>query len=444
MNWVTQIFLVLYVIILPLFNAQTDSPESTNEGQKPGIFSNTLAPSAVFSSNSFSGSTSAAPQEPSLHVGGAVRYNLLLANYESGIDATSGSFTFDTWRLNVLYDNPGGIGLNFEYRFYPTFGTHFIKQGWLDYSLSAQTELQLGVTQVPFGNLQYNSNNWWFSLAYYVGLEDDHDMGLKLTHTTEKYQLDLAYFYQPEPEGPPARFGTGGAGRYSYDVIPDGNASLAERNQFNVRGALFLDNGEVGVSLQYGQLYSLVLDQFDNRIASAVHGRFNFGNFNVMPQFLYYNMDAVDNNGRNLSTVYMGAYGIPYQVSTEAWMATLGLSYSYDVDMGPISNLTFYNDFGYMQNLVGEGETWLADGSSLTLDNHFESSIQNITGFLVSAGPVFTYVDIAQGINQPWLTEQFGVGVGPGHGDLDGHPGYTGDGNSEYNIRFNINIGFYF
>jgi len=148
-------------------------------------------------------------------------------------------------------------------------------------------------------------------------------------------------------------------------------------------------------------------------------------------------MDAFDDDGQELSTVFMGAYAIPYQVSTEAWIATLGLAYSYDVNWGPITNLLFYNDFSYMRNSVGNGTTRLADGSELTLGNNFESTIQNITGILMSAGPVFTYFDIAQGINHPWLTESFGTGVGPGHQDL-------GIGESEYNIRFNINIGFYF
>lgn len=378
-----------------------------------------------------------AEDESSLHVGGALRYNVILQSYESDIDATSSSFTMDTWRINVLYDNPGGIGLNFEYRFYPTFGTHFIKQGWLDYHTSDRTELQLGVTQVPFGNIQYNSNNWWFSLPYYVGLEDDHDMGLKLIHRRDNFRWDVAYFFQPEPEGPPAAFGTGGPGRYSYDVIPNGNASLTERNQFNLRSAWLSGSSEYGLSLQYGQLYNTSLDQFDNRYAVAVHADINAGNLNIKPQLLYYAMDAIDDDGEELSTVFMGAYAIPYQVSTEAWIATLGVSYSYDVNWGPVTNLLFYNDLSYMQNTVGEGNTRLADGTTLSLDNNFQYTIQNITGILVSAGPVFTYFDIAQGVNHPWLTDAFGTGVGPGHEDLD-------IGKSEYNIRLNINIGFYF
>lgn len=376
-------------------------------------------------------------EESSLHVGGAVRYNILLQDYESEIDGNSGQFTFDTWRLNVTYDNPDGIGLNFEYRFYPTFGTHFIKQGWLEYDVSETTQAQLGVTQVPFGNIQYNSNNWWFSLPYYVGLEDDHDMGLKFTRTTDNWQWDAAYFFQPEPEGPPAAFGTGGSGRYSYDVIPGEDASLTERNQFNIRGAYQLENGEVGASAQFGQLYNTSNNETNGKYALAAHADFTFGNFGVMPQVLYYGMDAANDDGDDLSTVFMGAYAIPYEVSTEAMIATLGLSYSYDVDFGPVTNLTFYNDFSYMQNSVGEGETLLASDETLTLDDNFQSTIQNITGFLLTAGPVFTYFDIAQGVNQPWLTDSFGTGVGPGHEDL-------GLGESEYNIRYNINIGFYF
>ena len=378
--------------------------------------------------------------ESSLHVGGALRYNMLLTSYESDIDAQSSQFTWDTWRINVQYDNPGGIGLNFEYRFYPTFGTHFIKQGWLEYNFTEQTQMQLGVTQVPFGNLQYNSNNWWFSLPYYVGLEDDHDMGVKITKTTDNMQWDFAYFFQAAPEGPvggDGNFGTGGSGRYAYDVVPEGNASLTERNQFNIRGAYQIDNGEIGASIQYGQLYNTATDVFDSQYAFAVHADYTMGNFNIKPQFLFYGMDAADNDGTDLSTVFMGAYGIPYEVSTEAWIATLGLSYSYDVNWGPITNINFYNDFSYMNNTVGEGTTMRATGDALTLNDNFEYTIQNITGFLVSAGPVFTYFDIAQGVNQPWLTDNFGVGVGPGHEDL-------GLGESEYNIRFNINIGFYF
>ncbi len=362
---------------------------------------------------------------------------MILQNYESDINATNSSFTMDTWRINVLYDNPGGIGLNFEYRFYPTFGTHFIKQGWLEYNFTESTQGQLGVTQVPFGNIQYNSHNWWFSLPYYVGLEDDHDMGLKITHHSDNFRWDFAYFFQAEPEGPPAAFGSGGPGRYSYDIIPGGEASLTERNQFNVRSAYKFGQSEVGGSVQYGQLYNSARNEFDSQYALALHADINAGNFNILPQILYYGVNAKNDTGDDISTVVMGAYAIPYEVSTEAWIATLGISYSYDVNWGPVTNLNFYNDFSYMANTVGSGTTTTASGSMLNLEDNFQPTIQNITGVLVTAGPVYTYFDIAQGVNHPWLTDSFGMGVGPGFEDLD-------MGETEFNVRFNINIGFYF
>jgi len=364
--------------------------------------------------------------EPSLHVGGALRYNILMQLYESDVNPNSGTFTIDTWRINAVYTNPGGIGMNFEYRFYPTFNTHFIKQGWLEYDFNPQTQVQLGVTQVPFGNLQYNSSNWWFSLNYYMGLEDDHDMGIKFTHNTDNWQWDFAYFFQPEPAGPAggaAAFNFGGSGRYSYDVIPDGNLSIQERNQLNIRGAYQLDNGEVGASVQYGQLYNQVVDQFDGSYALAAHASLNFGNINIKPQLTYYNMTATDDDGNDSPVLRMGAYGSPYDVATDALLATFGISYSHDVEWGPVTNLTFYNDFSYMEKYLDN-------------DVSAEATIQNITGFLVTAGPVYTYFDIAQGINHPWLTDDFGTGLGPGHGDL-------GD-EAEFNVRLNINIGFYF
>jgi len=149
-----------------------------------------------------------------LILGGALRYNFYLEDYGDDFSPNDVQFTLDTWRINIDARH-SGIGLNFEYRFYPTFNTHFIKQGWFEYDFTPDTQIQLGVTQVPFGNLQYNSHNWWFQGGYYVGLEDDHDMGIKLIHQRNNWNLQLAYFIQPEPAGPASgegTFGIGGSG----------------------------------------------------------------------------------------------------------------------------------------------------------------------------------------------------------------------------------------
>lgn len=361
--------------------------------------------------------------ESSLSVGGAVRYNVILTDYEDGtLDNNDGQFTWDTWRINVNAEN-NGVKLNFEYRFYPTFNTHFVKQGWVGYDFNDQDNIQIGVTQVPFGNLQYNSHNWWFQGPYYVGLEDDHDMGIKYTHTADKWDIMAAYFFQPEPAGPAAgtgSFGFGGSGRYSYDIVPSGNQTNYERNQLNLRGTrtFEIDNGtvNVGASGQVGQIWNQVLDETTSRYALAIHTDINYGKWNFKGQFTNYGMDAQNDNGQSIDLVMMGAYGSPYPVATDMNMYSAGLSYSYDVDWGPITNLNFYNDYTYFQKNI-EG---------------FNDAHQHVLGFLLSAGDVYTYFDIARGSNHPWLTESFGQGLGQGLND------------ARWNTRFNINIGYYF
>ncbi|MFD2533029.1 hypothetical protein [Gracilimonas halophila] len=361
--------------------------------------------------------------ESSLSVGGAVRYNVILTDYEDGsIDNNDAQFTWDTWRINVNAEN-NGVKLNFEYRFYPTFNTHFVKQGWIGYYFNEKDNIQIGVTQVPFGNLQYNSHNWWFQGPYYVGLEDDHDMGIKYTHTADNWDVMAAYFFQPEPAGPAAgsaSFGFGGSGRYSYDIVPDGNQTNYERNQLNLRGTrtFEIDNGNVnvGASGQVGQIWNQVLDETTSRYALAIHTDINYGNWNFKGQFTNYGMDAQDDNGQSVDFVNMGAYASPYPVATEMNMYSAGLSYSYDVEWGPITNLNFYNDYTYFQKNI--------DG--------FNDAHQHVLGFLLSAGDVYTYFDIARGNNHPWLTENFGQGLGQGLND------------ARWNTRFNINIGYYF
>ena len=39
--------------------------------------------------------------------------------------------------------------------------------------------MQVGVHQVPFGILPWASHNFYFQLPYYLGLEDDYDLGVK-------------------------------------------------------------------------------------------------------------------------------------------------------------------------------------------------------------------------------------------------------------------------
>jgi len=383
-----------------------------------------------------------AQDNSNVEIGGAVRFNLLLTSYENdGIAVNDGQFTWDAWWIDVSAQHDAGVTLEFQYRLYPTFGTHFIHHGYVGYGFDEQNEIQIGVMQVPFGDQTYASHSWWFSNAYYMGLEDDYDMGLKYVRDTEKWDFALAYYFSPEPAGPSPSgieefpsYGIGGSGRYSYDIIPkapvfleDGTtaevgASNQERNQFNGRAAYSFSLGdlgmsEIGFSGQYGQIYNSSLDEFGSHSAIGAHLDLHLNRFNVKPYVIFYDHDALNDDGTDADLVHMGAYGSgTYPVAAQATLYNLGVSYSLPVGIGPISNLTFYNDYTFTDKTK--------DG--------FEDTQQDILGFMVTAGNIFTYCDIAMGKNHPWLTDSFGTGLGQG---VEG---------AGWNTRFNINIGYYF
>src|SRR5690554_6269959 len=99
---------------------------------------------------SFKAVPQAYSKEEGFKIGGAVRYNMLSTNYESGRGNMSPQVTWDTWRLNVD-GSLSNIDLSFEYRFYPSSNTHFIHHGYLGYAFSDNVYMKLGVSQVPFG-----------------------------------------------------------------------------------------------------------------------------------------------------------------------------------------------------------------------------------------------------------------------------------------------------
>ena len=362
------------------------------------------------------------------HIGGAVRYNMYVKSWVK--KKTQPEFTWDTWRLNVD-GSAGGVDLSFEYRFYPTFGTHFIHHGYLGYAFNDDLYMKLGVSQVPFGITKYASHSWWFQGQYYFGLEDDYDMGIKFDYTgVENLTLNFAYFRQAEPEGPIAggavTYGNAGPGRYSYDITPGVgkigtetvNAHIRELNQFNVRAAYQASKSvELGLSGQVGGIYNSVLDKAEVSTAFCAHILANWGNgWNFKGSLINYNYKARADNGDMLDIVQMGAYGSPYDVAAKANAYAAGIAKSFPVKIGPITNIQVYVDYTYVDKLKAE----YADMQHL------------IPGFLLSAGPVYTYVDYAMGKNQPWLTPSFGEGLG------------VGDENAKWNKRFNINIGYYF
>lgn len=346
-------------------------------------------------------------------LGGALRYSYYLKSWDDANKDKGGTLDFDVFRLNVSGEK-GGLGINAEYRFYiDSFGDSFLKSGYFYYNLQKETQLQLGVTQVPFGILPYTANNFFFNLPYYVGLEDDFDAGIKLTHTIKNFDLAVAYFKNIETPG-------AGSSRYSLDVVncfagADAAKANEEVNQLNFRAAWKNDLLEVGASIQYGQLYNAVTTETGSQMAYAGHVVANWKNLNLKGQYIGYKYSP-ENGTADDTVVYMGSFGWPYQVAAEATLASAALSYNVPVTWGPISALTFYNDYSVM----------------MKAEDGFEDTKMNTVGCMITSGPIYTYIDYIMGQNHPWIGGSWNSGLAAGVKDAD------------WENRININVGYYF
>lgn len=354
--------------------------------------------------------------ESGVKFGGAIRTNYSHTSYDDGNKNRGGDFDFDIFRVNVSGDI-GGVLIGGEIRFFDYMTA--IKSAWAGYQFTDDWQVQVGVTKVPFGNDPYNSHNYFFSANYYVGLEDDHDLGVMFKRkVADNWQLDLGFFKNDELGGVDG-YVEDRSHRYSYDIVGSRTADegiyaeptseLGEYNTFTGRYAYFFEHGEgmkteVGFSALAGGLHD-GQDRAGSYNAWALHVNSNINSWNIQLQHGEYDYNIDDTN-----RIAVGAYAFYDSVAADATMSSLNIAYSVPVEWGPVSNLQFYNDYSAIYDKSdNSADTWM-----------------NVTGVSIAAGGLFTYVDYALAKNQPFVG-------GSVAGDSDETEG-----------RFNINIGYYF
>jgi hypothetical protein len=111
-------------------------------------------------------------------------------------------------------------------------------------------------------------------------------------------------------------------------------------------------------------------------------------------------------------TVAFGALADSYEVARRADLGVVNLAYNFPVPWQRIDVLTCYNDFSiYAKDAAG-----------------FQDSRINTTGCAVGAGPLFVYADYIRAESAPYFdaTEPLGAGE------------------SGWDTRYNLNLGYYF
>lgn len=351
-----------------------------------------------------------------IKLGGAIRTNYSHTSYSDGNKNRGGDFDFDIFRLN-LNGSIGDVLLNAEIRFFDYMTA--VKYAYVGYQLNEDWQVQAGITQVPFGNWPYNSHNYFFSTNYYLGLEDDHDLGLLFKRQlADNWQLDLGFFKNDELGGVDG-YVSSRADRYSYDVVgyrldedgiyDDPAQPVGEYNTFAGRFAYQFEHSsdfttELGLSALAGGLHN-GNSRTGSYNAWALHLNSHYQRWNLQLQHGEYHYDIDD-----VERMAVGAYAFYDSIAAKAKTSTVNLAYSLPVEWGPVTGLQFYNNYGLVYDK--------SDNSRDTM--------MNVTGFSVAAGGLFTYFDLVHARNQPFVG-------GSAAGD-----------SAETERRFNINIGYYF
>lgn len=360
-----------------------------------------------------------------VRIGGAFRFNYSHRTYDEFYDE-KGQFDLDTLRVNADLVGVEPLIGSFEYRWYIPRGNassyNFLHHGWLGYELNESEQIQAGVHQVPFGILPYASHNWFFQLPYYLGLEDDYDLGFKYIKDEGAWNWQFAYY--PSDEGH-YNGDSKDSARYSYDIVEADFAGFStfneERHQFNARTAYTFEHSaearsELGLSLQYGLINNDRTDYWGSQYAVGLHLDGYYGKWNTKLEAIRYEMNVDNQAGVSEKAVSMGAYDFPYRVAADGTMLVAGVSRDIPVNWGKIQEITVYNDFSVL----------LKDESS------FKDTYQNVLGMSFALDRFFVYVDMAMGKRHPWFGGDWTNGLADGGSD------------SSWNTRFNVNVGYYF
>ncbi|MCK8516823.1 hypothetical protein M0534_10890 [Methylonatrum kenyense] len=347
-----------------------------------------------------------------IRFGGAVRLTYAWTDWDDQQKDRGGDFDLEHVGIN-MDGSIGDVILSAQWRRYNDFQA--IRYAWVGYEFTDRTHMELGITQVPFGILPFSSHSFWLGGTYYVGYEDDYDAGIKLEHRpNDDWTFHAAFFKNSE-------YTSGRSERYSFDLVTDGDDDQQnlETNQVNLRGERHLVTSDdfrvdLGLSLQGGQMYNRITERNGSRFAGAVHADAYYRDWNFQLQGVRYQYNPENPDGVSSSFVQKGAFGFPFMMAARANVYTANIARSFDMNLGPVSNVTCYNDFTYIDPTVKDSS----------------NSIQNVTGCAITAGGVLAYVDWIAGRNM-WFVNGDGIGL-------------DGDSAGSWNSRFNFNVGYYF
>lgn len=349
-----------------------------------------------------------------ISLGGAVRFQYSHESYNPDNKRRNGDVDFDIFRLD-LKGRIGGVSLDAQWRWFQYMSA--MQHAWVAYDFNEASQLQVGLTRIPFGNQPYNSHSYFFSSNYYLGLEDSHAMGVEYIHDAEPWNLQLAFF-KNDGMGGVDGYVSDRTASYSYNVLgvrgpgegiyddPAHPAAAVDTLAARVARQFRLGPWQVeaGISGRRGDLRDAG-SRIGDYSAWALHANADWQRWNLQAQLGRYDYDVLG----GAPVLAVGAYGFYDSIAARADSYSLNLAYHLPLRWGPVTGVDFYNDHSLITRKSGG----------------LPSTRMNVLGAGFSAGALYTYLDYVIARNQPFIGGSM-----------------AGDGGTEH--RLNLNFGYYF
>jgi hypothetical protein len=333
-------------------------------------------------------------------------------NWTPGSQKNKGSLRFDSFRIWAQTDIKDDFFAGVQYRFYEGWNTPLYL--YMGYRFD-NSSLRLGQIWVPFG-IDYQPFDDWGNIPFYVGLQDDYDLGITWTKPLGKFEFVAGFFKNQQLSSASSqRYDTdiysGGIGEDDIILIQKRNEEV---NQLNLRGAVNLGNDNwtinFGLSGMIGQIYNMDTDDKGQRYALAVHGIFNRGILHYNIQGTYYNYSQVlpgDPTQDEQNFINVGSWNFAYEIPVEAAM----VSTSAAVDI--IGNkLTAHLNYSWLTGGTSTGDSQILTAGVRSVWKSFE-----------------VFAEGYYGVNDPQLS-----------GNASGYGRNAGTHDFRFDIRFFYNL----
>ncbi|MEM8524777.1 MAG: hypothetical protein AAGG68_09035 [Bacteroidota bacterium] len=357
--------------------------------------------------------------ESNLNFGGAVWLRGVVLPYLSETTANERGFYIDQFRLSLDGDYGFKDSTKFAFSGQVRFFSYqtLIHHMWTGIDFKEKHNIKFGVTQVPFGTLPGSTNSFWYSLGYYVGIEDDRDAGIKYHFQKNGWDLHLAYFMNEEYNN------TTALNRFAPDLVRMGDQQNEERNQGNIRLAKTFkgkesNTTELGLSVEVGEIKNRTTGSNGSRWKAAFHYVGNYGNWEPKFQLSRYVYEPNNPDGVDDRLVNMGFFEDTRLVAAKATVLNASLERNFTIKWWLFEEFDVYMDY----SRVFKDEVAFADSELIN------------PGAVLKAGPLYIWFDFMWGRNA-WFFNDSPEESGPGAGSKNPE---------KFEYRQNLSIEWFF